>query len=197
MNTVHTGTIHADKLRLNPYELARRLHTAKGYSDETTESCLKELLKAVDCKFAWVRNPIKRRGSALDLGFGEFGSSDLAKNLTGCDEVFVFAVTLGIQSERLLLRESLLSESRHFITDAIASALAEAACDEAEKIIKSELNCRPRFSPGFGDLSLEIQPKVLGILSAREKLGITLSGSLLMTPSKSITAIMGIKNEKA
>lgn len=190
------GRIESAKLHLDPAETAARLGTARGYTDSLTEDCLKELMKAADCKFSWVRVPVYIKENAIDLGFGEFASRDLAKNLSGCKEAFLFAVTLGLSVDRLIIRESLLSEARHFVTDALASALAEAACDVAEKDIKGALRCKPRFSPGYGDLPLGVQPHVLQILDAKNKLGISLSSSLLMTPSKSITAIMGIYNEK-
>ena len=122
-------------------------------------------------------------------------SATLIKNLQGCREVFVFAVTLGLGVDRLLTQLSLVSPSKHFITDALASAMAEAAADKAEEIIKGTLACRPRFSPGFGDLSIELQPRILNLLNAQRLLGITTNNSLLMSPGKSVTAIMGIKND--
>jgi cobalamin-dependent methionine synthase I len=79
------------------------------------------------------------------------------------------------------------------VTDAIASALAESACDEAERLIFEDNSHTPRFSPGYGDLPLEIQKPLLSFLDAEKTVGITLSSSLLMTPTKSITAIAGIK----
>ena len=53
---------------------------------------------------------------------------------------------------------------------------------------------RPRFSPGYGDLPLDFQKEFLKITDASRKLGISLNDSLLMSPSKSVTAIIGIKN---
>ena len=50
-----------------------------------------------------------------------------------------------------------------------------------------------RFSPGFGDLPLELQRQVTEALDCPRSLGITLGESLLMTPSKSVTAIIGMK----
>lgn len=190
------GKIEAKELKLDPAETAARLGTSMNYSDSLTEDCLRELIKAVECKFAWVKVPVYIKEINIDLGFGEFLSRDLAKNLSGCREAFIFAVTLGMGAERLLIKEEMLSPARHFVTDALASSLAEAACDEAEKRIKGGLKCKPRFSPGYGDLPLEIQPGVLGVLDAKNKLGINLNSALLMIPTKSITAIMGIYNEK-
>ena len=49
-----------------------------------------------------------------------------------------------------------------------------------------------RYSPGFGDLSLENQKKVFALLNPQKYIGVTLNDSLLMSPSKSVTAIVGI-----
>jgi cobalamin-dependent methionine synthase I len=51
---------------------------------------------------------------------------------------------------------------------------------------------RPRFSPGFGDLPLSLQPEILAITNARKNLSITLDEGCLMSPSKSVTAFAGI-----
>ena len=190
------GKIASREIILNPMETAARLGTSINYSDSLIEDCRKTLMEVADCKYAWVRVPVYIKENTVNLGFGEFSSRDLAKALAGCDEAFIFAVTAGLPVERLLIKEELLSPTRHFVTDALASSLAEAICDEAEKRIKGTNKCKPRFSPGYGDLPLDIQPKVLKLLDAQNKLGISLNSALLMTPSKSITAIMGIYNEK-
>ena len=120
---------------------------------------------------------------------------DLHKNLKGCSQAFVFAVTLGFEADRHLLMLSKTSPSRHFIVDGYYSAAAEAVCNYAEEKIKGKLCCKPRFSPGYGDLPLAVQRDVLQALDAGKLLGISLTASLLMTPQKSITAIAGIINK--
>ena len=135
---------------------------------------------------------IIRTESGIDLGFGEITSKDLIKNLGECKRAAVFAVTLGSDVDRLLIKLGKLMPSEQFVTDAIASALSETACDEAEKLIFDGLSHAPRFSPGYGDLPLELQKPLLNFLDAEKTVGITLSPSLLMTPTKSITAIAGI-----
>ncbi len=188
--------IPTDELVLNDGETARRLHTARGYAMDEIDTCLEKLKKVVSVKFSAVRVPVNYLGEdRLDCGFGEFKSTTLIKNLQGSKEVFVFAVTLGLGVDRLLTQLSLVSPARHFITDALASSMAESAADKAEEIIKGNSNCRPRFSPGFGDLTLELQPRILDLLNAQRLLGITINKTLLMSPGKSVTAIMGIKNE--
>lgn len=194
MIAIDYRTIHVDELVLNDSETARRLHTVKGFEMEQIDECFAELKKVVNCKFSSVRCDVKYFGDdCLDCGFGEFKSATLIKNLQDCKEVFIFAVTLGIGVDRLLNQLSLVSPAKHFITDALASSMAEAAADLTDALVKGEVSCRPRFSPGFGDLSLEVQPRILNILNAQRLLGITTNKSHMMSPGKSVTAIMGIK----
>ena len=55
---------------------------------------------------------------------------------------------------------------------------------------------KPRFSPGYGDLPLEMQRDIFRVLDCSRKIGLTLNESLLMSPSKSVTAIVGIGGEE-
>lgn len=183
------GEIPVSALCPDPREQAARLQSLLPV--EGSQKQLEELMQAVTCRYTALRVPIHRQ-SGLELGFGAIHSRHLQKNLVGCEEAFLFAVTLGLGVDRYLNRCAALSGAKHFIADALASALAEAAAEEAEKRIKGSLCCNPRFSPGYGDLPLELQKPLLTLLEA-QKIGITLNQNLLMVPTKSITAIMGIK----
>ena len=193
MNAVNFQKIPVCEIVMNDYETAKRLNTQKGYTSEKIEMCLKRLESVVDCRFVSVRLPYITDGKKLNCGFGEFESTILAKNLGDCREIFVFASTLGVGVDRLLNRLSALSAAEFFITDALASSLAEALMNEAEKRVKGDLLCKPRFSPGFGDFGLEHQPAILDLVNAGRLLGITTNKAYLMSPMKSVTAIMGIK----
>lgn len=189
------GEIPENEIIINSLELAARLKTKKGYTDDTITKCESELRKVVQCRYSAVRvNVSYPREGFIDLGFGEFQSLDLYKNLDGAKEAFIFAVTIGMGVDRHLMKLYSLSAAEHFISDGIASTLAEAACDRVNDILAEGLNARQRFSPGYGDFPLELQPKVLSAVNAGRLLGITLSASLLMTPKKSITAVMGINS---
>lgn len=187
------GEIPENEIIIDSLELAARLKTKKGYTDDTITKCESELRKVVQCRYSAVRVSVSYPCEGfIDLGFGEFQSFDLYKNLSGAKEAFIFAVTIGMGVDRHLMKLYSLSAAEHFISDGIASALAEAACDRVNDILAKGLNVRQRFSPGYGDFPLELQPKVLSAVNAGRLLGITLSASLLMTPKKSITAVMGI-----
>lgn len=185
-------TLSAKDLCPDPIELRARLMSRIPV--EGTEEYQQKLRDAIRCRYAFKRVPVKREGDLLDLGFGPFESRSLAARLAPCREAFVFAVTLGLEVDRLLMRLSASDPAGHFITDAYASALADAACDLAERELRGELPCIHRYSPGYGDLSLDLQRPLLDFLDGR-RLGLTLTKNQLMVPTKSITAIMGIKHE--
>ena len=193
MNAVNFQTIPVDEIVMNEYETAKRLNVEKGFTSDEIERCLKRLKEAANCRFSSVRMPYITNGKMLNCGFGEFESTVLAKNLGDCREVFVFASTIGIGVDRLLNKLSKLSAAEFFITDALASSLAEAMMNETEKRVKGDILCKPRFSPGFGDFGLEHQAAILELVNAGRLLGITVNKSYLMSPMKSVTAIMGIK----
>ncbi len=184
--------IAAETLQPNPIELQARLQSRIPV--EGTEKYLRDLKKVITCRYSYQRVPVQRTKDTLDFGFASIQSRSLSQNLEGCREAFLFVVTLGIGVDRLLMRLSASDLAGHFITDALASSLADAACDEAEQEIKGKLTCTKRYSPGYGDLSLDLQEPLLQFLQG-QKLGITLTKNLLMVPTKSITAIMGIKDE--
>ena len=103
-------------------------HGAGAVAEVANEAKARGLKKALLCRYAYCRLPITHpRECVTDLGFGELTSRDLEKNLVNCREAFLLAVTLGAGVDRLLLRLSRLSPARHFVTDALASALAARA----------------------------------------------------------------------
>jgi len=187
--------IEAGELSLSLSEAAERLCVPRDFDMNVCRSVERELLGVIDCRMAAVRVPITKSDDMLMLGDIRVQSRNLSHAVGSAEEAFVFAVTLGMGVERMLARLSKTSVSAHFIADALSSAYAEAAADKAQKILDFVAKTKKRFSPGYGDLPLEIQPKLLEMLNAQQLLGITLTDSLLMKPQKSITAIVGIKNE--
>ncbi len=188
-----TGVIPAEKIEINKIELAQRLKTKVDFNLDEIDSCKEELLKVINYKYAFKKVAVDLSNQDyVNLEFCEVKSKNLYNNLQGCSSAIIIAVTAGIGVDRLLGRLNLLSQSKHFITDALSSAAVESFCDYVNQIINEQYKTKPRFSPGYGDLPLEIQPSILKLLSADKTLGITLNKSLLMTPVKSITAIIGV-----
>ncbi len=187
----------AHLIEINRNELALRLKTERGYTSPQLEACKNRLLDVISYKCAYIRIPVDLSKTGVCIfDFAEVQSRDLYKNLSGCKEVYVMALTTGIAVDRLLARLNVVSQAEHFMTDALSSAAAESFCDYVCKILTRDTKCVPRFSPGFGDLSITLQKPLLARLDAVNNLGITLNSAYLMTPVKSITAFMGIKGNK-
>ncbi len=126
-----------------------------------------------------------------------FRSRNLAKNLRGCSRIYLMAVTLGPGPDRLIKRASITKMSHAVIYQAASAAMVEAWCDLVNRRIVDEaaekgMFCRPRFSPGYGDFPLQTQPEVSAALNMPKTIGVSLMDSLLMTPSKSVTAVVGL-----
>ena len=123
--------------------------------------------------------------------------ADAAKMLEQCDQAVLMACTLGTQFEALLRREQARDMSRAVILAACGSAWVEAGCDQVEQELARCLPNRyrtDRFSPGYGDLPLSLQPKICAALDTQRRLGLYVTESYLMNPSKSVTAIIGLSD---
>ena len=122
-----------------------------------------------------------------------FGSKDLSACLKGCRKAVLMAATVGLGIDRLINKYERLSPSKALFLQALGAERVEALCDRFCRDLPGAL--RPRFSPGYGDLPLEVQKEFITYLDCTHLIGITLNDSLLMTPSKSVTAIVGIEPE--
>lgn len=120
-------------------------------------------------------------------------SRDFAGIAGDSRSVLFLGVTLGREVDRLIRKKSAASMSEGFIYDAIASAMVENLTDLAEEMTTSGREHTGRFSPGYGDMPLEIQGELLSLIEGSRLLGITLTDSGLMSPTKSVTALIGLK----
>ena len=160
------------------------------------QECLKAAKGAAQCRAVWRRYLLVRDGDTLDLGFAKTDSRDLKKHLEGCGEILLFACTAGAETDRRIARAKLLSPARGLLMHAIGAQQVEGGCDRLCARLAQQFPDRQltdRFSPGYGDLTLEMQRDVMAALDCGRTIGITLTDSLLMTPSKSVTAIIGMK----
>ena len=127
-------------------------------------------------------------------------SEKLKKNLLGCDRAVLFAATIGSGIDRLIRRFEKADPKTGLLLQGLGAERVESLCDafnEEVKEVSKETGreTRMRFSPGYGDLPIEVQKDFLPLLDAERRLGITLSESCLMAPSKSVTAIIGVASK--
>ena len=168
-----------------------------GSLAEIYDECLRQYKKAASYKAVYRFTTISQREpNTTNFGFCSISNSSLYKNLSCCNSAAVFAVTAGAGVDRLLLRYSKISPAHAVVADCIASSAIEVWCDEINGEISKLYETRPRFSPGYGGVSLEYQKDVLAFLDAERKTGISLNDALMMIPTKSVTAFVGIKEKK-
>lgn len=164
---------------------------------ELLDSCLAEASDRLSYKVCYREFSINHIESGVDLGFVTVGSKALSKNLSGCESVILFAATVGIEIDRFIARYASISPTRSLLFQAIGVERIEALCDIFNKEITAKkasvgFRTRPRFSPGYGDLSIDIQRDIFAVLDCQRKIGLALNESLLMSPSKSVTALIGV-----
>lgn len=133
-----------------------------------------------------------------DLSVVDAGGSSLAKHLAGCHAVYLVCTTIGASFDALQRRTAATSPSDAFVLQAIGATAIEEWTDVTEEAIRRELQdgetLISRYSPGYGDYPLAAQRNLLGLLDASRKVGVSLTDSLLMVPSKSVSAVIGVKD---
>ena len=154
----------------------------------------------VDTVYLKLRNEVQARyilqkhaitadeaGVTLDCGV-RFHSRALARHLKGCGTVLLMGATLGSRVDAAIRRLALISVAEGAAAQAVAAALIESYCDEVQAQAETDgLLQRPRFSPGYGDWPL----------NCAKRIGLTLTDGLMMAPSKSVTAIIGLSEDAA
>ena len=169
----------------------------KGNNNEISAllcDCLAEAEDHLSYRVCYCKLGVKIDRNICDFGAFKVESSDLAKNLSGCSEVIVFCATVGTLFDRLIAKYERISPSKAVMLQAIGSERVEAVCDCFCDQISRETGRRtkPRFSAGYGDLPLELQSEIFTLLLCEKNIGVTLNGSFFMSPSKSVTAFLGL-----
>ncbi len=188
-----------DKIALNERE-AFRYMSCKAPDEQMKrlfEECLSECAGALSYKACWREFPLLFCGDEINLGFARTKGRALFTNLKGCGKIVLFAATVGHEMDRLIKKQTLLSPAKSVCLQAIGSERVESLCDTLNAELKEQYKkqgflLKPRFSPGYGDLPLSLQREIMPALDCAKLLGISLGENLMMSPSKSVTAIIGV-----
>lgn len=189
-------------MRTNIDEALRYLGVGGDATDDLryqAEQVAKKLEDTLQPRYTYQVFPLLREEAGLRLaGTNVLLSGDMARRmLQQCDRAALLACTLGSRFDVMLLAEQSRDMASAAILDACGSAYVEAGCDEAEQELAQRLPglyLTDRFSPGYGDLPLNIQPVVCNALDARRRLGVYVGEHYLMNPVKTVTAVIGISD---
>lgn len=192
------GSILKKKLVLPPVDEAEVLRYLKVKKpDEGLEELLLSVLSETEGIFTsdvvYADFPLCFTGDTADIGFTKVVSRDLKKCMSDCRRAIVFTATIGHKLDRLIRRYSAVNPTRALVLQSVGTERVEVLCDAFCQNIKEEgKSLTPRFSPGYGDLPLSLQSDIFRALDTERKLGVTLTDSLLMLPTKTVSAIIGV-----
>ena len=182
--------------------------------DAQINNCIKKVVMAAQPKYVYRVFDIERidrdscESHAQDPGYNDkkimlSGTSveilghDAAVLLRDCSACIVMAATIGQKSEMMLRRAQITDMTDAVILDSCASSAVESVCEQLNDDLRSEYEAAgkfltDRYSPGYGDMPLSMQPELCGLLQTEKRIGLSVSPGLTLIPSKSVTAIIGI-----
>lgn len=195
--------IELESLEIKDEEVLRYLGydgqelSAKFQAD--LERCRELVLKVVKPRFVYGIFKLEREQEGIRIGGSELvlKGKDIAALLKDSESCVLLAATLGNEIERAILYQERVSVSDALLMDAIATTTIEAVCDQVEEHLKEEYQLTWRYSCGYGDLPLDIQPKILRVLNTAKRIGLQCNSKNIMMPRKSVTAIIGITEGEA
>lgn len=191
-----------DKKEILRYLGYKKTQNAEEAILSLIDSCIEELKNTVSMKSIYSIFDLNIKGYSIQIGDTFFiQSKNLSKNLQDCEKIILFAATLGPQPDLLMKRYTFIDMTRVAVLQAAAAAMIEEYCDECQRKIEQEqkkkkLYLRPRFSPGYGDFDIKYQQQMISILDCPRKIGLTLTDSFILAPSKSVTAVIGLSQKK-
>ncbi|NMA07148.1 MAG: hypothetical protein GX928_05495 [Ruminococcaceae bacterium] len=177
-------------------EIKRMIGYRSNVVEDSTDSLIRECWQDVNesSRFRHVEKvfPLTAIEGGILLGESRFYSKDLSNHLSLSDSVLLYAATLGLEIDRLISKSSHVSMAKAVVLQASATVLLEKLSDKAIDDITGQKNKTARFSPGYGDLSLEYQGEILKILDAKKRIGLYSTDYHILIPSKSITSFSGL-----
>jgi hypothetical protein len=120
----------------------------------------------------------------------------IKKHLAGAEKVAILAVTIGNQLEQAITGHFEKGEyTSALLLDAAATTAVEMVADQLNELIDQQaarLGYRTtwRFSPGYGNWDITAQSAIIKLAGA-EQIGITVTETAMMSPRKSVSAVIG------
>lgn len=154
------------------------------------QQCEKELLNIITPKCLY---------KVLALPYSEIlAGQDIYAHLKDCEKAVIMCGTLGSGADNLIRKYQIVNIAKAVLIDAMASVTIEEVMNQSERTVLKEnqdYNSTWRFSPGYGDYPIEMQKLYLQLLDAPKKIGLCTNENFLLTPTKSVTAIMGLSKK--
>ena len=166
-------------------------------NDSLIADCISEVKERLSLKACAERFPVSYENGMVITDFFAESTDKIGKYMHKCQEIKLFAATVGFDVDRLVEKYNSISMLKAYITDAVASTAIEKWCELlcsrfAEREAHKGNVLLPRFSIGYGNTNIGIQKNICDVLKTKEKIGLYLTDSMLMLPQKSVTAIIPV-----
>ncbi len=190
-------------MKIDKSELLRYLGYKGQQYDERIEQnidvaiaiCLDKITpRSVIKKYSLVKDPLSLKGTNMTLQ-----GKDIARHLEDCNEVYILGATVGFEIEKTVNKLMKENPMLGVIVDSASICAIESYCDDLceELQQQNQKQLTWRFSCGYGDFPLSQQKDFVSLLEMQKRIGVFLhEDSLMMSPQKSVTAIVGIKESK-
>lgn len=167
--------------------------------ERTVARCEAELAP----RWVWATYGLRSRADAGGPAYEVLGTSlvlggaSMRAYLDGAQSVALLACTLGPRCDGELRALGVRDPLGQLVYDAACTDLVELGADAAEDEVRDFgarrcLVCGMRYSPGYGDFPLTVQPLFLEVLQAPRLLGLHATPDCLLVPTKSVTAVVGM-----
>lgn len=193
-------------MHIDKKEVLRYLGYKSGAVDENInlliDECINETKEISNWKYVYKIFSIDKNEEQVELLESNliFKGKDILEHLKESSMCAVMAATIGSNIDTKIKYYEKVSMTRALVLDACASVGVEWACDEVQKQIKKEAQSKGvgityRYSPGYGDFLIDIQPKIINALDAQKNIGLTVTEDNILIPRKSVSAVIGFQDD--
>ena len=169
------------------------------HTERLIEGCIQETLRLVRPAYRYQKFLLREAEEGVFLeGTGIcLKGEDIRRHLAGCKEGYLLCATVGSYLDKKIRLDMVTDPAAGVILDSCGSVAVEQVVEAAEQEIEREAEASGkhitwRFSPGYGDLPLDVQRGLAEVLDTYRRLGVGVCEDMLLSPSKSVTAIIGV-----
>lgn len=191
-------------MKIDKSELLRYLgYKGQDYGERLDEEielasrlCLELITpRSVIKKYALTNDPLGLEGTNMLL-LGE----NIRKHLEGCKEAYIMGATVGFEVEKKVSELMQSNPLKGVLLDSASICAIESYCDDLCEELQAQNDrlLTTRFSCGYGDFPLSQQKDFVTVLELQKRIGVFMNEeSFMLTPQKSVTAVIGIRERKA
>lgn len=164
------------------------------------ELCEKEVLANIEPRYVYQKFDIIRQPDYVEVVNTplKLYGNDIKNHLKGCNSAILMCATISAKIDRIIRVAEVSNMAKAMVLDSLSSVAIERVCNTFDTIIKQEF---PqyfqtwRFSAGYGDFPIDVQRTFIEVLNAQKRIGVCVTDTNIMTPRKSVTAVMGLSTE--